>query len=130
MCCSALHLISLSAVRRRGRDALCSKVKSPQDYIGGVALMALALFALVGVERPAGHARIFVRRRDRAAACSAVLLLALGRRDRAGRACRPRARHLADYSGAGRCSSLLAIVFVCAGDPAAGPAWSRHSRAS
>ena len=49
-------------------------IRGPQDFVGGLALMAIALFASVGIERSAGHARIFVRRRHRAAHVRVLLL--------------------------------------------------------
>ncbi len=42
-------------------------VRGPQDFVGGLAMMAVALFALWASQRSAGHAWIFVRRRNRAA---------------------------------------------------------------
>ena len=53
-------------------------VRGPQDFVGGLALMAIAAVRPVGVERPAGHARIFVRRRNRAAHVRGLAAAGLG----------------------------------------------------
>ena len=93
------------------------KVRTAQDYIGGVALIALCAVRAVGLERPAGHARIFLRRRNRAADVRGADAGAR-RRHRAGRARRRGTRTFA-LCLARPVIRLGGDSVLCAGDPAA-----------
>ena len=88
-------------------------IRGPQDFVGGLAMVAHRAVRVVGIERSAGHARIFVRSRNRAP--HVRLPAARARhRDNDRRSCHRWRAHLTTYAWRGPLFVSLAILSFAA----------------